>query len=194
MMDLSSGRGQFTSDKKTTIDECWRSVWALLILQYSTIHRVISCWIWCDHLTYTASKCRENYVNNFFHHISCVFLMLSTECISMHTGQAEKFACMNTVGIEPTTYMLFQPSYEVKSVQVCGISELSLYSIFDTDVFLWSWCFCVCFDVMYSGKYNVSDSRVRSNFSACPVWIYTQSNIRNIISSIVKCTLNFLHL
>jgi hypothetical protein len=37
MIDLSSGRGQFTSDKKTTIDECWSPVWAVLILQYSTM-------------------------------------------------------------------------------------------------------------------------------------------------------------
>jgi hypothetical protein len=52
-------------------------------------------------------------------------------------------------------------------------------------------CVCVCFDVMYSGEYNVLDvtlsvyphpHRGQANFSSCPVWIYTQSNIKNIIA------------
>jgi hypothetical protein len=39
---------------------------------------------------------------------------------------------------------------------VCGISELSLSSTFDTNVFYDHDIFvCVCFDVMYSGEYNV---------------------------------------
>jgi hypothetical protein len=43
--------------------------------------------------------------------------------------------------------------------------------------------FFVCvFDDMYSGEYNVFDVTLRY-FSACPVWIYTQSNIKNIILS-----------
>ena len=66
------------------------------------------------------------------------------------------------MGIEPATFgildspILSQLSYEAKSVRVCGISELSLVlSIpmcsYDHDIF------CVCFDVMYSGEYNVSE-------------------------------------
>jgi hypothetical protein len=37
---------------------------------------------------------------------------------------------------------------------VCGISELKP-STFDTNVFYDHDTFCVCFDVMYSGEYNV---------------------------------------
>jgi hypothetical protein len=52
--------------------------------------------------------------------------------------------------------MLCQQSYEVKSVQGCGISELNLVPsipmrFYDHDIFV-----CVL-SVMYSGEYNVSD-------------------------------------
>jgi hypothetical protein len=58
---------------------------------------------------------------------------------------------------------------------------------------------CVCVGVMYSGEYDVcsvtlsvihtgqakkfgfDSHRGQANFSACRVWMYTQSNITNII-------------
>ncbi len=76
--------------------------------------------------------------------------------VYIHTGQAENFAgprWESTRNLWFASPMLCQLSYEVKSVRVCDISKLSLVPI------------------------GLFDShRGQADFSACPVWIYTQSN------------------
>ena len=63
--------------------------------------------------------------------------------------------------------MLSQLNYEVKSVRVCDISELSLVPI---------------------GLFDFH--RGQADFSACPVWIYTQSNTTNTLFTL--STLNVI--
>ena len=124
-----------------------------------------------------------------------------------HREQAEKFAWPpwesnpRPLDISP---MLCQLSYEVKSVRVHGIAEISLVPSISMCSYAWSrYFFCVCFDVMYSGEYNVSgvtlsvyphravtsylwdfDSHQgQANFSACLVSTYTQSIASETIHS-----------
>ena len=82
------------------------------------------------------------------------------------------------MGIKPATLaqpdqadpMLNQLSYEVKLVRMCDISELA--SSFD-----------ICLLVIYCKLVNqrskglIPVEALQANFSACPVWIDTQSNI-----------------
>jgi hypothetical protein len=63
-------------------------------------------------------------------------------------------------------------SFDILNLLHCFSSEPNVVlcdkSLFD---------FFVCVGVMYSGEYE----RGQANFSACPVWMHTQSNMRNII-------------
>ena len=76
--------------------------------------------------------------------VNMMFLMI---VLSVHPHRESWKVCLTTVGIEPATFeILVQCSvnWGTKSVRVCDISELSLYFLRYTNVFLWSWYFCVC--------------------------------------------------
>jgi hypothetical protein len=61
----------------------------------------------------------------------------------------------------------------------------------------------VCVGIMYSGEYDVCDvtlslhphlsdfHRGQANFSACPVWMHTQSNITNIVKEYVGTLIRY---
>ena len=58
-----------------------------------------------------------------------------SECV--HTGQAEKFACMTTVGIEPATFgMLVQCSTISSSFDISVLRSCfdSVYGVMHTDI------------------------------------------------------------
>jgi hypothetical protein len=93
--------------------------------------------------------------------------------------------------------MLCQLSYAVRSVRVCDISELSLVPSISMqssnhDFFL-CWCYVLRWmSVMLLSVYIHTEQAwkkvvgsiptvARHIFQACPMWIYTQSNITNII-------------
>ena len=93
--------------------------------------------------------------------------------------------------------MLCQLSYAVRLVRECDISELSLVPVrYQCNLVIMIFPVLVlCY--MYSGEYDVKLSSehwasipkvvgsfptvARHMFQPCPVWIYTQSNITNII-------------
>ena len=92
--------------------------------------------------------------------------------LSVYPHRASLKICLTTVGIEPTTFEIpaqcsaMQLSYAVWSVRVC-------------DMLAEHW----------AGIPKVVGSIptvVRHIFQACPVWIYTQSNITSINLSTVQ--------
>jgi hypothetical protein len=78
----------------------------------------------------------------------------------------------------------------VKSVR--DISELSLYIVPSISIYSIIWLFCVCWCYVLRWIWclwcysECASTPGQANFSACPVWMHTQSNITNIIGRVVE--------
>jgi hypothetical protein len=102
---------------------------------------------------------------------------VSDVTLSVYPHWAGWKVCLTMVGIEPATFSRAKVlSYKVKSVRVCGISELSL---------VWPSIPMCSYDHDILGRWFDSQ-RSQANYSACLVWIYTHSNRRNIIFTWVQ--------
>jgi hypothetical protein len=93
---------------------------------------------------------KKSLIISFPRKYEVMFFMLIT--LSVYPHRAGWKVSLTTVGIKPLTF---------GTLMFSGMTHFGTkYSTFDTNVFYDHDIFCVCFDVMYSGKYNVLMSGV----------------------------------